>query len=78
MFSDYKRLSLAAIAGNTRTNYQKLQYFFSEANWSAKELIAEAVAKGIPFKSIVTDAWYTSTDLIEFVASKSLSLTAEH
>ncbi len=43
----------------------------------AKELIAEAIAKGIPFKSVVTDSWYTSTDLIEFVASKNVSLTAE-
>jgi len=174
MFSDYKRLSLAAIAGNTHTNYQRLQYFFSEANWDtkelnnirikilhnqrttsankngvlaiddtacpkphaektegasiqycgclgkeenanvavascfvsntkhfpvdfksylpittpnpknfkskldlAKELISEAIAKGIPFKSVVTDSWYTSTDLIEFTASKNVSLTAE-
>lgn len=174
MFSDYKRLSLAAIADNTHTNYQRLQYFFSEANWNtkelndirikilqnqrttkanikgvlaiddtacpkphaektegasiqycgclgkeenanvavascfvsntkhfpvdfksylpittpnpknfkskldlAKELIAEAIAKGIPFKSVVTDSWYTSTDLIEFTASKNVSLTAE-
>ena len=38
MFSDYKRLSLAAIADNTHTNYQRLQYFFSEANWNTKEL----------------------------------------
>jgi len=43
----------------------------------AKELINEAVAKAIPFSSVVVDAWYTSTDLIEFVASKNLSLVAE-
>jgi len=43
----------------------------------AKELITEAIAKGIPFKSVVTDSWYTSTDLIEFTASKNVSLTAE-
>jgi len=169
MFSDYKRLSLAAIANNTAVNYQKLQYFFSDAKWDtrelnnirirllqnqkttgannkgvlaiddtacpkphaehtegasvqycgclgreenadvavascfvsntkhfpvdfksylpittpnpknfkskldlAKELIDEAIAKGIPFNSVVTDAWYTSTDLIEFTASRSL------
>jgi hypothetical protein len=174
LFSDYKRMSLSAIANNTTVNYQKLQYFFSEANWNtqelndirirllqnqkttmannngvlaiddtacpkphakktegaqvqycgclgktenanvavascfvsntkhfpvdfksylpittpnpqnfkskldlAKELIAEAIAKGIPFKSVVTDCWYTSTDLIEFVASKNVFLTAE-
>jgi len=174
LFSDYKRMSLSAIANNTTVNYQKLQYFFSEANWDtqelnnirirllqnqkttrannkgvlaiddtacpkphaqktegaevqycgclgkaenanvavascfvsdtkhfpvdfksylpittpnpknfkskldlAKELIAEAITKGIPFKSVVTDSWYTSTDLIEFVASKKVSLTSE-
>jgi hypothetical protein len=174
MFSDYKRMSLAAIADNTAMNYQRLQYFFSEAIWDtkelndirirllqnqrttrannkgvlaiddtacpkphaqntegaqvqycgclgkeenanvavascfvsnskhfpvdfksylpitapnpkdfkskldlAKELIAEAIAKGIPFDSVVTDSWYTSTDLIEFVASKNVFLTAE-
>jgi hypothetical protein len=174
LFSDYKRLSLAAIANNTTITYQRLQYFFSEANWNAqeinnvrirllqkqkttganptgvlaiddtavpkphaektegaqvqycgclgreenanvavascfvsnskhfpvdfksylpittpnpqnfkskldlaKELIADALAKGIPFESVVTDAWYTSTDLIEFVASKGVSLVAE-
>lgn len=43
----------------------------------AKELINEAVAKAIPFSVVVVDAWYTSTDLIEFVASKNLSLVAE-
>src|SRR3989338_5485918 len=43
----------------------------------AKELIAEAIAKNIPFSAVVVDAWYTSTDLIEFVASKNVSLVAE-
>jgi hypothetical protein len=38
MFTDYKRMSLAAIANNTTMNYQKLQYFFSESNWSSTEL----------------------------------------
>lgn len=174
LFSDYKRLSLAAVANNTHMNYQRLQYFFSESRWSvkelndirlrllqnqrttkannkgvlaiddtacpkpyaektegaqvqycgclgreenanvavascfvsnskhfpvdfksylpittpnpkdfkskldlAKELIDDAVNKKIPFSSVVMDAWYTSTDLIEFVASKNLSLVAE-
>jgi len=174
MFVDCKRMSLASIANNTTINYQRLQYFFSESDWStkelndirlkllqnqrttaankngvlaiddtacpkpyaektegaqfqycgplgreencnvavascfvseakhfpidfksylpittpnpknfkskldlAKELISEAVAKAIPFSSVVVDAWYTSTDLIEFVASKNLSLVAE-
>jgi hypothetical protein len=174
MFVDYKRMSLASIANNTTINYQKLQYFFSESNWSikelndirlkllqnqrttrathkgvlaiddtacpkpyaektegaqfqycgslgreencnvavascfvsntkhfpvdfksylpittpnpknfkskldlAKELIDDAVNKKIPFSSVVVDAWYTSTDLIEFVASKNLTLVAE-
>jgi len=43
----------------------------------AKELIDDAVNKKIPFSSVVVDAWYTSTDLIEFVASKNLTLVAE-
>lgn len=174
LFSDYKRLSLAAIANNTAMNYQQLQYFFSEATWStrelndiririlqnqrttkannkgvlaiddtacpkphaektegaqvqycgatgreencnvavascfvsntkhfpvdfksylpittpnpqnfkskldlAKELITEAISQDIPFNAVVVDAWYTSTDLIEFVALKNLSLVAE-
>ncbi len=38
LFSDYKRLSLAAVANNTHMNYQRLQYFFSESRWSVKEL----------------------------------------
>lgn len=38
LFSDYKRMSLSTIANNTALNYQKLQYFFSEANWDAQEL----------------------------------------
>lgn len=174
MFSDYKRLSLSAIANNTALNYQNLQYFFSESNWDmealnnirlkliqnqrttkatnlgvlaiddtacpkpyaentegakiqycsplgreencnvavascfvskskhfpvdfksylpiesvgyknfksklelAKELINEALNKGIAFNSVVVDSWYTSTDLIEFVADKKVSLVAE-
>lgn len=43
----------------------------------AKELIDDAVNKKIPFSSVVVDAWYTSTDLIEFTASKNLTLVAE-
>jgi len=38
MFSEYRRLSLSAIANNTALNYQRLQYFFSESNWDIKEL----------------------------------------
>ena len=38
MFSGYKRMSLAAIANNTTINYQRLQYFFTEANWNTQEL----------------------------------------
>lgn len=43
----------------------------------AKELIQEAVTQQIPFSSVVFDAWYTSTDLIEFIASLNLTLFAE-
>ena len=174
MCFDYKRLNLSAIARKTNTNYQKLQYFFSESTWDinafndvrlnilqnqsttratpngvfaiddtgcpkpyakntegaqfqycgtlgrdencnvavascfvsnskhfpigfksyipedqsapnkfkskldlAKELIEDAIAKTIPFSTIVFDAWYTSTDLIEFIASKSMFFVAE-
>ena len=42
-----------------------------------KELITEAVAKDIPFSSIVFDAWYTSSEMIEFIASKNLVFVAE-
>src|SRR3989338_1192591 len=96
MFSDYKRMSLSAIANNTAVNYQKLQFFFSESEWNTQELndirlrILQcqkttgankkgvlAVDEGIPFSSVVVDAWYTSTDLIEFTASKNKHLVAE-
>ncbi|MBL7071006.1 MAG: IS701 family transposase [Candidatus Omnitrophica bacterium] len=43
----------------------------------AKELIDEAIKKDITFSSVVVDSWYTSTDLIEFVSSKNISLVAE-
>ena len=43
----------------------------------AKELIADALNKDIPFSSVVVDSWYTSTELIEYVASKELTLVAE-
>jgi len=43
----------------------------------AKELIENAIAKAIPFFTIVFDAWYTSTDMIEFIASKNKTLVAE-
>jgi hypothetical protein len=38
MFGEYKRLFLAAISSNTNVNYQRLQYFFTESNWSTQEL----------------------------------------
>lgn len=43
----------------------------------AKELIEEAILKGIPFSSVVLDSWYASSDLIEFVSSKNLTLVSE-
>jgi len=43
----------------------------------AKDLIDDAINKDIAFSSVVVDSWYTSTDLIEFVAAKNLSLVAE-
>ena len=174
MFNDYKRMPIAAVARNTDLNYQKLQFFFSEANWNikelndirlkliqnqrttrayrngvlaiddtaipkpyaqktegaqfqycgavgrqencnvavascfvsstkhfpvdfksylpittpnpknfkskldlAKELISEAIEKSIPFSAIVADIWYTSSDLIEFTASRNQTFVAE-
>lgn len=174
MFNDYKRMPIAAVARNTDLNYQKIQFFFSEANWNikelndirlrliqnqrttraysngvlaiddtaipkpyaqktegaqfqycgavgrqencnvavascfvsstkhfpvdfksylpittpnpknfkskldlAKELIAEAIEKSIPFSAIVADIWYTSSDLIEFTASHNRTFVAE-
>lgn len=174
LFADYKRMSLASVANNTSLAYQKLQYFFSESDWSpkelneirikliqnqrttksnykgvlaiddtacpkpyanktegaqyqycaplgreencnvavascfvsntkhfpvdfapylplettepkqfkskldlAKELIDEAINKAIAFSCVVVDSWYTSSDLIEFVSSKDISLVAE-
>lgn len=43
----------------------------------AKELIAEAVQRSIPFSAVVVDIWYTSSDLIEFTASYNRTLVAE-
>jgi hypothetical protein len=43
----------------------------------AKELIEDALDKKIPFSAIVFDAWYTSSELIEFIASKNIHLVAE-
>lgn len=43
----------------------------------AKELIENAVAKGIPFKNIVFDIWYASSDMIEFITLRNLILVAE-
>jgi SRSO17 transposase len=37
-FFDYKRFSLAAVSQKTHSNYQKLQYFFSDSDWSARQL----------------------------------------
>jgi len=43
----------------------------------AKELIDDAITRNLSFSSIVLDAWYTSTDLIEFASSKNKTLIAE-
>lgn len=43
----------------------------------AKELIEDALDKKIPFSAVVFDAWYTSSELIEFIASKNIRLVAE-
>ena len=82
MFFDYKRLSLTSVSKRLHSDYQKLQYFFSESSFKSKldlarELIEDALDKKIPFSAVVFDAWYTSTDLIEFIASKNIYLVAE-
>ena len=56
---------------------QSQPYKFKSKPDLAKELIENAVAKDIPFSTIVFDAWYTSTDIIEFIASKNLTFVAE-
>lgn len=38
MFFDYKRLSLAAASKRLHSDYQKLQYFFSESSWDIEKL----------------------------------------
>ena len=43
----------------------------------AKELILDAVNQNLPFLAIVFDAWYTASDLIEFIASQARSFIAE-
>lgn len=43
----------------------------------AKDLIDHAIDKNIPFTNIVFDCWYSSSDLIEFIHSKNLTLVAD-
>jgi SRSO17 transposase len=43
----------------------------------AKELILDAINQNLSFLAIVFDAWYTASDLIEFIASQGRSLIAE-
>lgn len=38
LFKDYKRNSLDAMAKATHTDYQKLQYFFSDSHWDIQAL----------------------------------------
>ena len=38
LFKDYKRNSIDAMAKATHTDYQKLQYFFSDAKWDIQTL----------------------------------------
>ncbi len=38
LFKDYKRNSLDAMAKATHTDYQKLQYFFSDSRWDIQAL----------------------------------------
>ena len=38
LFKDYKRNSIDAMAKATHTDYQKLQYFFSDAQWDIQAL----------------------------------------
>ena len=38
LFKDYKRNSLDAMAKATHTDYQKLQYFFSDLKWDIQAI----------------------------------------
>ena len=38
LFKDYKRNSLDAMANATHTDYQKLQYFFSDSKWDLQSI----------------------------------------
>ena len=43
----------------------------------AEELVTDAVDKGIKFSAVVSDSWYASAGLIEFIHSKNLTYIAE-
>lgn len=43
----------------------------------AKDLILDAIDKKIAFSSVVFDAWFTSSELIEFIHTENLHLVAE-
>jgi hypothetical protein len=43
----------------------------------AKDLIDHAIEKNIPFKDIVFDSWYSSSDFIEFITSRNKTLVAD-
>lgn len=43
----------------------------------AKDLILDAINKGISFSAVVFDSWYAAAELIDFIVSRSLSFIAE-
>ena len=55
----------------------KDDYRFKSKIVLAKELVNDAVSKGINFSHICFDSWYTSCDFIEFIDSKDLKLVAD-
>lgn len=43
----------------------------------AQDLVDSAIAQNIPVSTVVVDNWYASSEFIEFVASKNLTLISE-
>jgi len=43
----------------------------------AKELIADALAKGIPFRYVLFDAWYPASDVLTFIQEQNLKFISE-
>lgn len=75
--SKYFPINLKFYKPESEFKYGKYNDDFKSKIDLAQELVKDALAKKINFRSVVVDSWYTSNDFLKFISSLNLTFVAD-